>query len=185
MNRLISVECHADRLFFERLLKNDRLIIKEKNKQEVIKGIRERAKGNFRVGIVDHDNEEITRYFKDVKLEIIELAEGAIDLVAISDKPHYLIQLKPKEFENFLVNYIENYEQKKIIEFGYNSVKEITTESKVISERLVGAMRLNQMFNFILEHYIFSENPVHKLKRTLDYLITYQYQVDLNELKNV
>jgi len=46
-------------------------------------------------------------------------------------------------------------------------------------------MRLNRIFSFILEHYMLSENPVHKLKRTLDYLIKYQYQVDLNELKNV
>ena len=55
--KLIGVECWADKYFFGRLLNDNNLIRKEKNKQEVIKGVVVRNKGNFSIGIIDIDDD--------------------------------------------------------------------------------------------------------------------------------
>ncbi len=185
MNRVIRVECWADFYFFGRLLLNKELIRKEKNKAEVFKSIRERAKGEFAIGVVDNDNDAIEPYLKGFTIEQRFFICDEVEVIKIQDYHYYIIQLYPKEFEKWIVRYIENNCGKTLEEFNYNEYREFEDDSKVILEKLIKNERFIKMINYVLSDCDNSENHVSKIKKTLKYLIDNTYQADINELKNV
>lgn len=190
MQRVIGVECWADCYFFGRLLNDTKVIRKEKNKDEVLKSIIERSKGGFSIGIVDRDKGDLSSGFilNKVKVEVeASLELGAYTTVnKLAGKPQFIIELKPKEFE-FWVNEFLRINAKSVIDFGYASVKEFMDESKSRLELLLTQQRFLAIMDFIFAEYKGKEedNHIHKLKRVLAYLIEKNYQADINELINV
>lgn len=185
MKRVIRVECWGDSYFFGKLLLNKELIRKEKNKAEVFKSIRERSKGEFSIGIVDSDNEKIEPFLKGFKVEQRFFICEEVELIKVENYNYYIIQLYPKEFEKWIVRYIENDCDKTLGEFGYNNYSEFENDSKVIPDKLAKNQRFIEMINYVLSTCESSENHISKVKKVLNYLIENNYQADINELKNV
>jgi hypothetical protein len=184
MNKSIRVECWADNYFFGRLLTNKSLIRKEKNKSEVFKSIKERAKGIFSIGIVDSDNDNIEPFLGDLEIEERFFVCDELELIKIRGFSYFILQLHPKEFEKWLLKYIENAGQK-LSDFGYSSYKEFENDSKVIPERMERNERFLNLINFVLDRCDETDNHINKMKKILQYLIEHTYSVDINDLKNV
>lgn len=194
MNRSIRVECWGDNYFFGRLLENKNLIRKEKNKAEVFKSIKhkERARGIFAICIVDNDGDKIEPFLKlsnsdEEQLEIEErffLCEE-LEIIKVKDKPYFILQLFPKEFEKWIKQFIVNHCGKTLVDFGYNSDKEFLEDSKVIPEKLNNNKRFLMLIDFVLKNCGETENHISKTKRVLKYLVEHTYEADINELKNV
>lgn len=185
MNRIIRVECWADFYFFGRLLENKELIRKEKNKPEVFKSIKDRSRGEFSIGIVDSDNESIDGYIKGFEVEYRLAFCAEVELYKLRDFHYYIILLSPKEFESWIVRFIENDCQRKLSEFGYDDFKAFTIDSKVIYEKLVQNEKFKNILDFVLQNLGNSDNHIRKLKLILQYLIEKKYMVDINEIRNV
>lgn len=185
MNRVIRVECWADFYFFGRLLLNKELIRKEKNKAEVFKSIKERAKGEFAIGVVDSDNDAVEPFLKGFTIEQRFFICDEVEIIKIQDYHYYIIQLFPKEFEKWIESYIKNNCGKTLAEFGYNDYTEFEDDSKVIPEKLNKNQRFLDIINYVLANCDSSENHVSKIKKTLQYLIENNYRADINYLKNV
>ena len=185
MKRCIAVECWADKYFFGKLLTNEALIRKEKNKSAVIQSILKRSNGNFSVGIIDDDNEQIENYLRGFEIEKrLNICEE-IELIKIYNEPYFILQLSPKRFEKWIVKFIEENCNKELNTFGYNSVKEFDDDSKVIEEKLVNNPQIVGLFKFVLDNYKNTDNHIRKMKQVLEYLIEHPYEFDINELKNV
>jgi hypothetical protein len=194
MKRIIGVECWADYYFFGKLLMDEKLIRKEKNKQEVVKGIIERSKGGFSIGIVDHDNEDLISYINKkykignkIECEIEDSISicDEINVVKIKNYPYFIIQLLPNEFENWIIQFLENNCNKSLKEFGYNNFEEFKDDSKVIYERLINNEKFITLIKFVLKSQADSKSHINKLKIILEYLIEKNYMADINKLKNI
>ncbi len=124
--KLIGVECWADKYFFGRLINDSNLIRKEKNKQEVLKGVLERSKGNFSIGIIDidDDNQKINGFDKIFESENLKILKHNI-------KHQFLILIGPKEFENWIEEYL-NTRNVKVIDFGFIDFNEFKKKSKTL-----------------------------------------------------
>jgi len=185
MKRAIRVECWADFYFFGKLLLNKELVRKEKNKPEVFKSIKERSRGEFSIGIVDSDNEDIALYIKGFEIECrIQYCEE-VELIKLKDHHYYILQLSPVEFEKWIIKFIEEDCNKSLSDFGYNNIKEFAEDSKVIPERLMSNEKFIEVIKFVLKNCELSDNHINKMKKILGYLIEKNYNVDINELKNV
>lgn len=184
MKRIIRVECWADYYFFGKLLENQSLIRKEKNKAEVFKSIKERSKGEFSIGIVDHDNENLDKYIKGFEVECTISVCEEIQIIKIKNNPYYVIQLLPNEFENWIVRYLEIVCNTSLTDFGYLDLKDFTKDSKVIYDRLLKNPRFIKLIKSVLESYCESDNFIKKMKTILEYLCNLNYNADINELRN-
>jgi hypothetical protein len=185
MIRSIRVECWGDNYFFGRLLENKSLIRKEKNKAEVFKSIKERAKGIFSICIVDSDGDSIEPYLKPLEIEERFFLCDEIEIIKVKDNPYFILQLFPKEFEKWIEQYITKHSNKTLVDFGYKSDKEFEIDSKVIPEKLNNNKRFTALIDFVLKSCDETENHISKTKRVLKYLIEHTYEADINELKNV
>lgn len=184
MKRVIRVECWADSYFFGKLLLNKDLIRKEKNKAEVFKSIRERSKGEFSIGIVDSDNDAIEPFIKGFKIEQRFFICEEVELIKLESYHYYIIQLHPKEFEKWIIKFIEIDCGKSLTEFGYNNYKEFEDDSKVIPEKLYKNDRFINLIDYVLKNHIISDNHISKIKIVLKYLVENTYMSDINELIN-
>jgi len=184
MNRVIRVECWADSYFFGKLLSNKDLIRKEKNKAEVFKSIKERSKGEFSIGIVDSDNDEIEPFLKGFTIEKKFFVCEEVELIKIQDYNYFIIQLYPKEFEKWIHGFLQKSCKKELSDFGYNSYKEFENDSKVTLDKLSRNEKFITLVDFVLNNYASTENRVGKIKFVLEYLLKYNYQADINTLIN-
>ncbi len=185
MKSSIRVECWGDNYFFGRLLENKSLIRKEKNKSEVFKSIKERAKGTFSICIVDNDGDDIEPFLGELEIEERFFLCNEIEIIKIKDKPYFILQLFPKEFEKWIEKYINKVCESDLKAFGYKDYKEFENDSKVIPERLNNNKRFIDLINFVLGDCDNTDNHISKTKKVLKYLIENTYQADINELKNV
>lgn len=185
MKSSIRVECWGDNYFFGKLLADKSLIRKEKNKAEVFKSIKERAKGIFSICIVDNDGDTIEPFLGKLEIEQRFFLCDEIEIIKIKDNPYFILQLFPKEFEKWIEKYITKNCKKALTDFGYNSSKDFAEDSKVIPERLNNNKRFIVLIDFVLEGCDDTENHISKTKRVLKYLIEHTYDADINELKNV
>lgn len=185
MKRVIRVECWADFYFFGKLLLNKELIRKEKNKAEVFKSIKERAKGEFSIGIVDSDNDAIEPFIKGFKIEERFFVCEEVELIKLQDYHYYIIQLYPKEFEKWVLKFVEVNCSKTLVEFGYKSYQDFEDDSKVIPEKMERNERFLKLLGFVLNEHTNTDNHIHKLKTVLKYLVDNHYDADINKLKNV
>ena len=185
MRNSIRVECWGDSYFFGRLLEDKGLIRKEKNKAEVFKSIKERAKGVFAICIVDNDKDEIEPFLHPLQIEDRFFICEEIEIIKVSELPYFIFQLFPKEFEKWILEYLKQNTEKTIADFVYDSELEFEKDSKVISERLTKNEKFVELINFVLTTCDNTENHISKMKRVLKYLIEHNYNADLKELKNV
>ena len=183
MTRVIGVECWADYYFFWKLLGNESLIRKEKNKNEVLKSLYERGQGVFRIGIVDKDRWTLNSYFKEDVVESEIKINEFVEVAKLRNNCHFVIQLCPDEFESWLVDFIELHGSS-INDFGYNNVQEFKNDSKSILEKLQRNERFLEVTKFVLERVENTNNHVKVVRRVLNYLIEKNYKVDINDLNN-
>jgi hypothetical protein len=184
MKRVIAVECWADEYFFGRLLMDKALIRKEKNKAEVFKSIKERSKGNFSIGIVDKDNEEAAAFLKGFEIQKKVNIGAEIEVVKIADKPWFVLQLAPVEFERWIEKFLDLPGCKKLAEFGYENIRNFCNDSKVIAEKLIQNEKIMNVLNYVLSEYDKTDNHIKKAKKILDYLVAQNYRADINEIAN-
>lgn len=184
MKRVIGVECWADYYFFGKLLKNESLLRKEKNKNEVLKGLLERNNGLFSIGVVDKDKCSLSTYFKNEVIETEVRINDFIEVAKLKNNCHFIIQLCPDEFENWLVDFI-NLNDSSINNFGYSNLEEFKKDSKSILEKLLRNERFLEALKFVLINTEKSENHIRVLKNIINYLIDKNYDADINELKNL
>lgn len=183
MDRSIGVECWADKYFFGRLLQNKNWVRKEKNKTEVIKSLTLRSKGLFSIGIVDKDRKEIDSYFTEKLVEVVIPIDEFTQIIKLKDNSHYLIELCPNEFEDWIVSFLNSC-GRNVTEFGYQNIHEFKEDSKVIEPKLLNNERFLSVLNLILKQSVQSENHINKVRRVILYLLDKKYEADINELKN-
>ncbi len=186
MRKVIAVECWADYYFFSRLLRNEHLVRKEKNKAEVIKSLKERRKDGFGVGIVDSDNDDIRRFFgKEDNLIHFEICKG-VDYYLIEGSVQHIIELSPKEFELWLLNYLKEYHKLGFEYFGYDNLRDFYRESKQRLEFLRDSERFKRLINFILGNFDETGNNCVKIiKDLLEKLVSDNYEFEIKKFLNV
>ena len=184
MKNSIRVECWGDNYFFGRLLADKSLIRKEKNKAEVFKSIKERAKGTFSVCIVDNDGDRIEPFLGILQIEQRFFICDEIEIIKIKDNPYFILQLFPKEFEKWIEKFIVEDCGLGLENFGYETYQDFEEDSKVIPERLNSSKRFIALVDFVLKECDKTENHIYTTKKVLKYLIEQTYAADINELKN-
>ena len=155
-------------------------IIKEKNKNEVLKTMVEDRDGSrFLIGIVDYDNEDI--------LQNRQLAKQNYGFELVSDfqkfkvykglnKPHYLFTLNPSAIEQWLIDILENELNSALISFEINNLKEFQ-KLKTNSENL--DKRIQNMIRDIIANKINSPTLT-SFEQKLNYLLINQFDSDIN-----
>ena len=184
MKRVIGVECWADAYFFGRLIKQNELIRKEKNKPEVFKSIFDRSKDSFNIGIVDNDGEKIESFLREYVIEQRVSIGGFGEVLKIAGKPWFIIQLAPVEFENWVAKFLDGFCERKLVDFGYGNIKEFCADSKVTQDKLLRKEKLLGVFNYVLQEFEKTDNYIKQTKRILEYLVNSNYQADLNKIAN-
>lgn len=188
MKRCIRVECWSDNYFFGKLLQGDHLINKQPNKTQVIKGFKDgKLSGVFAVGIVDSDNDAIEPFLKDLTIEhqFFICKDNELEIIKIAAQPHYIIVLHPKEFEKWLVKFVENDCTKTLKEFDYSTYSDFENDAKELQQKILNNEKLMKLFKFVLTEQAKSDNHISKLKSVLTHLLTHPFDADINELKNV
>ena len=166
-------------------MQNDQLIRKEKNKAEVFKSIKERSAGVFSIGIVDSDNDAVEPFLKGLIIEEKFFVCDELELIKILGQPHFIIVLHPKEFEKWIVKFLENNCNKSLHDFGYNSYQDFENDSKVIPGKITTNERFKSVIKYVLIEQANSNNHISKLKMLLNFLLLKTNEADINELKNV
>ncbi len=180
MEKIIGVECWADKLFFERLLNNKKIIRKEKNKSEVFKSVTVRSRGNFSIGIVDKDDREIGFYFRNDEIEKVVLIDEFTEVIKLKNSFHFIIQLQPKEFERWINSFVEKC-GKQLGDFGYSNIQEFMKDSKSLPEKLNGNKRFQSVIAFVFENLETVDNHILRTKRILEYLVEKKYNADIEK----
>ena len=175
--KLIGVECWADKYFFGRLLNDNNVIRKEKNKQEVIKGVIVRSKGNFSVGIVDIDDNNDKLFGFDIIFE-----SKYSKILKHNIKYQFLILIGPKEFENWIEEYLK-IKKCKVEDFGFINFIDFKKKSKTLKPDL--DEKFKNLMNFVFENCYKNENHILKLKVHLEYIIEKKYQFDVIEFLKI
>ncbi len=185
MKRCIRVECWADAYFFGKLLKDEYLINKQQNKTQVIKSFKDKkSAGVFSVGIVDSDNDLTDPFLKGLTIEDNFFVCDELQIIKIEAQPHFIIVLHPKEFEKWIVKFLDNICQKTLNDFGYEGYKNFENDSKEIKQKILTNDKLMMLFKYVLSQQANSDNHISKLKKILEYLVKNLNEADINELKN-
>ena len=159
------------------VLNDNNLIRKEKNKQEVIKGVVVRSKGNFSIGIIDIDDNNDKLYGFDIIFE-----SKYSKILRHNTKFQFLILIGPKEFENWIEEYLK-IKNSKVEDFGFINFTDFKKKSKTLKPEQ--DEKFNNLMNFVFESYNKDENHISKLKTQLEYIIEKKYQFDLIEFLKI
>ncbi|WP_294300074.1 hypothetical protein [uncultured Chryseobacterium sp.] len=180
MERVIAVECFADKYFFGKLLQNEKRIRKEKNKNEVIKAF-EKVKGAFLIGIVDEDRKEL---LLDPNLKSFEKIKEGRSFKIYKDKTkyHFIFALCPKAFEDWIYQFLK-CQNKELSEFGYINFESFMKETK--SEQIDKEIKYKNLVKHVIQTYPDSDNHIKEFKIHIDYLLTETYQFNLEKFKNL
>ncbi len=191
MTKFIFVECFADQYFFGKLLKNELLINKVGGKDTVIKTIINDRKDVFTIAIVDKDNVELSdlfakgRLYKEIKVEYGFVFQDEIEIFKIEDRPLYIIQLSPIEFEKWINTFLIN-SGTKIENFEFESLKEF--EEKHCKKHLAILKeddKFKKVMKYVLDNYKENDNSINRLQQTLTYLIEENYKANVEKLKEI
>lgn len=174
---LVGVECNADRYFFGRLLNNKKLIRKERNDIEVIKGVCVRSKGHFSIGIIDVDKDkkipnDFTGIYRDANTHIFKHNQNC----------QFLILIGPRQFEHWINEYLR-LKNSSVLEFGFSTFDDFMQNSKTISPEK--EEKFKNVMNFVFENLSENENHILKLKRQLEYILDKKYQFNIDEFQNI
>jgi hypothetical protein len=175
MDKSIMPECYADTLLIETLVPSNDGYNHKHNCFKVESAMKNSEK--FAVGIIDKDKKQI-RYLSS--FEILDKVDGSLILWKHSVKPQYIIQICPA-LEKWVLRICDN-EGINIAKYGFaNDVREFAKYTKsgtsTIDNKLIGLFReLSSKDNC---------RDIRKLKGWIRLLKEKNYQVDINELKNV
>lgn len=180
MERVVAVECFADKYFFGKLLQNEKCIRKEKNKNEVIKAF-SRVKGEFLIGIVDEDRKDL---LLNPNLKSFELIKTGNNFKIYKDKTKYqfIFALCPKAFEDWICQFLE-CQEKDLQEFEYADFDSFKRETK--SEQIDKEIKYKNLVRHILQTYPDFDNHIKEFKLHIDYLLNETYNFDINKFKNL
>ncbi|HAO05497.1 MULTISPECIES: hypothetical protein [Chryseobacterium] len=180
MERVVAVECFADKYFFGKLLQNEKRIRKEKNKNEVIKAF-ERVKGEFLIGIVDEDRKDL---LLNPNLKSFEKIKEGNSFKIYKDKTKYqfIFALCPKAFEDWLCQFLK-LQSKDLIEFDYIDFESFKKETK--SEQIDKESKYKNLVKHIIQTYPDFDNHIKEFKIHIDYLLTETYNFNLERFKNL
>lgn len=180
MERIVAVECFADRYFFGKLLQNEKRIRKEKNKNEVIKAF-ERVKGEFLIGIVDEDRKNILLH---PFLKNFEFIKEGNNFKIYKDKTKYqfIFALCPKAFEYWIFQFLE-IQDKNLEEFQYIDFETFKKETK--NEQIDKDVKFKNLVSHIIKTYPDFDNHIKDFKKNIDYLISETYNFELNIFKKL
>lgn len=175
--RFVGVECFADQYFFGRLIQNKDFIRKEKNDTEVIRGITERGKDNFLIGIIDIDKN------KKIPAEYVEVfTSDNTTIYKHQVNCQFLMLVGPRQFEHWIKKFLTDCD-KSAEDFGYDDFNEFMEDSKSVSPQKSG--RFKSLMDFVFENYKTNDNHIHLMKKHLDYLIEKQYDFDKDEFLKI
>jgi hypothetical protein len=177
---LIGVECWCDNYFFGKLLRNDKLIKKEKNKNAVLVGLK-KAQDRVAIGIIDHD------YDENLPLKILNDFEVIFnsEFTSVYKNLNYfqfVFILKPYALEKWLLRYLE-IQNISISNFGYSNPKEFIIDSKNCNSSMTSNFKL--LIAHILDNYLNTANHIHLIKRQLDYILENKFNFDKTDFTNV
>jgi hypothetical protein len=174
---IIGVECNADRYFFGRLLNDNRLIRKERNDIEVIRGVSERSRGNFSIGIIDVDKD------KKIPNNFAKIDENEnTQIFKHNQNCQFLILIGPRQFEHWINEYLK-IKNGSVIDFGFTTFDDFMQSSKTISPEKED--RFKNVMNFVFENFNEDQNHILKLKIQLEYILEKKYQFNIDEFQNI
>ncbi len=173
----IGVECNADKYFFGRLLNDKKLIRKERNDIEVIRGVVERSKGNFSVGIIDVDKN------KKMPDTFIQLKENDnTQIYKHNDRFQFLILIGPRQFEHWIRGFL-TLKNKNIEDFDFIDFNQFMECSKSINPEK--DERFKSVIDYVFECLEDEHNHILELKKQLRYIIEKRYNFDIDEFNNI
>ena len=174
---VVGVECNADRYFFGRLLDNKLLIRKERNDIEVIKGVFERSKGNFSIGIIDIDkNKKIPSSFA--------IIDENVNTTILKHKTNsqFIVLIGPRQFEHWINDFLKS-NNTTVENFGFETFNDFMRKSKSLKpENEPGFINL---INFVFENFELNENHISKLKKQLKHIIDKKYNFNIDEFLKI
>jgi hypothetical protein len=167
------------------------LINKVGGKDVVIQTIIKHRSDVFTIAIVDKDKVELSDFFaksrlyKEIKVEYGYVFQEEIEIFKIEDRPLFIIQVSPIEFEKwintFLINSgtkIENFEFESLKEFEENHCKKHLDKLKVDK-------KFKKVMKFVLDNYKENDNSINRLQKALTYLIEENYTANVDKLKEI
>lgn len=180
MERVVAVECFADKYFFGKLLQNEKRIRKEKNKNEVIKAF-DKVKGTFLIGIVDEDRKDL---LENPNLKSFEKIKEGRSFKIYKDKTkyHFIFALCPKAFEDWICQFLKT-QNKDLNEFDYIDFESFKKETK--SEQIDKDSKYKNLVKHIIQTYPGFDNHIREFKIHIDYLLTETYDFNLEIFKNI
>ncbi|OYQ42261.1 hypothetical protein [Flavobacterium aurantiibacter] len=174
---VIGVECNADRYFFAKLLGNKGLIRKEKNESEVIKGIVQRSKDSFRIGIIDEDkNKRIPADFKEI------YKDANSRCFKREEKFQFLFLIGPRQFEHWINSFLIK-RNKDVSAFEFESFEEFMQKSKSVTPE--NDSRFAELIDYVLEEHASFDNHVLKVKLQIEYLLEKKFEFEIKEFVKI
>lgn len=177
MMRFVGVECFADQYFFGRLIDRKDFIRKERNDTEVIRGITERGRDNFSIGIIDIDkNKKIPAGYIEV------FSSGNTTIYKHQVNCQFLVLVGPRQFEHWIKKFLTDF-GKSAEDFGYDSFNEFMEDSKSLKPEK--SDRFKSLMDFVLKNFEATDNHIHLMKKHLAYLIEKKYDFDKDEFLSI
>jgi hypothetical protein len=181
----IIPECNVDSCLFNVLLQFSKDGVNHtKGNATVVQKVREKFDDLFCVAIIDKDRRDID-FIKD-ECEYIDCGgfDSYFKLFKRNGKPHYFIQIVPV-IEEWIIKVSAELEiDLKETELGVSTINDLMKLSKTTSSK--NDVRFVSLFKRIVKvseekQYL----PVIRMKKVIRFLLDKNYQVDINELKNV
>jgi hypothetical protein len=177
MEKSIVIECFADTALIEELVPPESGGYNHQYSCSKVAGLMETGKlrDGFAVGVIDDDKVKLP-YLKS--FAPVDKVEDSLNLLKHTNRPHYMIQIRPA-LERWVLNVFEEAEVQ--TEWRGRPIEEFKKWTKSKSSK--NDPELRKLFKKIGQ---LSENQsVRKLKGWVKLLRDKNYNVDINELKNV
>jgi len=170
-------ECYFDTVLLKSILQTKEVLNHKKGCNEVMRVMKEgKLKDTFAVGIVDKDKTELSylKEFDKYEFENLNLYKHSN-----KRKHHYIIQLNPP-LEKWILK-VAKEANIDIIDFGLpNDIESLKKLTK--SELAAETRELQSLCKTLLES---DSRTIKRFAKWIRYLKDKNYQVDINELKNV
>jgi activator of 2-hydroxyglutaryl-CoA dehydratase len=183
--KCVIPECNVDSNLFNVLLQFGKDGVNHtKGNTTVIKKVQEKFDDLFCVAIIDRDRRDIDFIKDECKKIEIGNTDDYFLLFKRKNKYHFFIQIVPA---------IEEWIMKVATDLGidlFETDLKISSleELKILSKKLVSKndVRFKSLFKEFLKRAEESKHvPILKLRNIIRYLLEKNFQVDINELKNV
>ncbi len=172
MEKIVCVECWADRYFFGQLLNDFQIVRKEKNKNEVIKAITERVGDKFLIGIVDEDKNDTLKIPKLKDFKFLKTTDNHT-IYKHKSNFQFIFVLAPVAFESWFFEFIKS-QNKTLQDFDYQDFESFKKEAK--SQSIHKVEKYKNIVSFVIKSHKKSDNHIHTIKKQLEYLLEKKYR---------